>query len=132
MNGLLKIVFLNRNHEAFNKLEKAVSCRPSIFLMLSLSNTQILPKMHHNFQVFIFRFSFYVKMIYINTLIFFYEIPLGSRSKGLKRPDSVENILLDRKILIGHCKGHDTTILIILIDGLKEKTIRLYNKEVCC
>ena len=46
-------------------------------------------------------------MIYINTLIFFYEIPLGSRSKGLKRPDSVENILLDRKILIGHCKGHN-------------------------
>ena len=40
--------------------------------------------------------------------------------------------MLDRKILIGHCKGHDTTILIILIDGLKEKTIRLYNKEVCC
>ena len=49
----------------------------------------------------------------------------------LRRSDSVKNILLNGEIIIGHCNGYDTIILIILIDGFKEKSIRLYDKEVC-
>lgn len=48
----------------------------------------------------------------------------------LKRSDCVKNISLNGKIKIGHCNEHDTVILIILIDGFKEKIIWLYNKEV--
>ena len=38
---------------------------------------------------------------------------------------SVENVLLNGKIVIGHCTGHNTIILLISIDGFKERTVRL-------
>ena len=41
----------------------------------------------------------------------------------------MENVLLKGKIVVGYCRGHDTIIAIFLIDGFKEKTIRLYGKE---
>ena len=43
----------------------------------------------------------------------------------LKRSNSVKNVSLNGKIVIGHCGGHDNIILFILIDGFKEKSMRL-------
>ena len=50
------------------------------------------------------------------------------KSFFLKRSDSVKNVSLNGKIIINRCTGHDTMILIILIDGFKEKTIRILKK----
>lgn len=44
----------------------------------------------------------------------------------LKRSASVGNVSLNGKIVIGHCRGHNTIILLFSIDGFKEKTVRLY------
>ena len=49
-----------------------------------------------------------------------------------KRSNSLKNVSLNGKIIIGHCKGHNTITLIVLLDGFKGRTIRLYSKEVCC
>lgn len=35
------------------------------------------------------------------------------------------------KKVIRHCRWHDTIIFFVLIDGFKEKTIRLCGKETC-
>ena len=50
------------------------------------------------------------------------------KSFFLKRFDSVKNVSLNGKIIINHCTGHNTMILIILINGFKEKTIRIFKK----
>ena len=47
---------------------------------------------------------------------------------SLKRSDSVENVSLNGKIIINHCTGHNTIILIILVDRFKEKTLKLFKK----
>ena len=44
----------------------------------------------------------------------------------LKRSASVGNVSLNGKIVIEHCRGHNTIILLFSIDGFKEKTVRLY------
>ena len=58
----------------------------------------------------------------------FYKIFFSKERKFFqRRPDSTKNIPLNGKIIIGHCKGHNKIILIILIDELQEKTKRLYH-----
>ena len=47
----------------------------------------------------------------------------------IKKSDSVKNVSLNGKIVIRHCGGHDTIILLVLIDGFKERTIILCAKE---
>ena len=46
------------------------------------------------------------------------------RSVSLKRSNSMKNVSLRGKIFVGYCGGHDTVIIIFLIDGFKERTIR--------
>ena len=47
----------------------------------------------------------------------------------LKRSDFIKNISLNRKIIIGHCNGQSTIVLIILIDGFKEKQFDFIIKK---
>ena len=51
------------------------------------------------------------------------------KSFFLKRSESIKNVSLNGKIITNHCTGHNTMILIILIDGFKERTIRLYESK---
>ena len=48
----------------------------------------------------------------------------------LKRSNSVKNVSLKGKIVVGYCGGDDTIILTFLINGFKEKTSRLCGKEL--
>ena len=48
------------------------------------------------------------------------------RSLTLKRYRSVKNLLLKGKIVFGYSSRHDTIILLIYIDGFKERTIRFW------
>ena len=49
---------------------------------------------------------------------------------SLKISISTKNVLLNGEIVVGYCKGYETILLFFLIDGFKEKTIRLYEKEI--
>ena len=49
-------------------------------------------------------------------------------SRG-KISNSIKKISLNGKIIIGHCKGHDTIILIALIDGFKERQLYFVVKK---
>ena len=53
------------------------------------------------------------------------------RSLTLKRSGSVKNLSLKGKIVFGYCGGYDTIIVLIYIDGFKERTIRLCGIEAC-
>ena len=44
----------------------------------------------------------------------------------LRKSKSIEDASLNGKIAKGHCKGHNTMILLISIDGFKERTKKLY------
>ena len=44
----------------------------------------------------------------------------------LKPTASVENISLNRKMVLGYCRSHDTILILFHIDEFKEKTVRLY------
>ena len=58
----------------------------------------------------------------------FHKIFFSKKRKFfLRRPDSTKNVPLNGKIIIGHCKGHDKIILIILFDELNEKTKGIYH-----
>ena len=52
--------------------------------------------------------------------------PTKARKFFLKRSRSAQDVSLNGKIIIGHCKGHDTIIFTISIEGFKEITKRLY------
>ena len=66
------------------------------------------------------------------TNIMFYKMfSTKARKFFLKRSSSTQEVSLNRKIIIGHCKEHDTIILIILIEGfnLRKKIIfRLWKR----
>lgn len=47
----------------------------------------------------------------------------------MKLASSVENVLLHGNIVIGHCRDLGTIILLILIDGYKEKNVHLWKKK---
>ena len=53
------------------------------------------------------------------------------REINLKRSNSMKNVLLKGKIVFGYCGGHDIIIIVFLIDGFKEGTIRLCSLELC-
>ena len=44
----------------------------------------------------------------------------------LKRLDLTKDVSLNGKIVVGHYRGHNTIILLISIEGFKERTKRLY------
>ena len=66
-----------------------------------------------------------IKILLINQN---FSLNILSKKKTCNPSDmitSVENVLLNGKIVIGHCAGHNTIILLISIDGFKERTVRL-------
>ena len=54
------------------------------------------------------------------------------RSLTLKRSRSVKNLLLKGKIVLGYSSRRDTIILLIYIDGFKERTIRFWWTRSMC
>ena len=47
----------------------------------------------------------------------------------MKLASSVENVLLHGNIVIGYCHDLGTIILLILINGYKEKKVHLWKKK---